>query len=403
MENFFNSFLDNLVKPKKESLLQGEKFKIYNKSLFNKEKKHTKLIQETSSRGLGSIQEAMNSKSSLQKKNENVVTFDVNNIENEFNNTLQHYTTVYKEYMTDIISRNKAKSKLSKYFGKYVYTDNGGMYYINNYGYKQNLKNNGGAILKNLFNANDQSILPKNCSNNYMKIDIDELQQFENGADMNIHQPCDMAGKNIENQNGDKKWIDIKGHAYDYSNDMWNKKNKTCNLTPVSLTNDEFDSFNSNNNQMSQNVSCNRMLVDKSKWKELSQLNDKLIDLSSKIKMDIGELIVEDAVLNKQIGNKKRELNEYIEKLKKDKLNLEKTQSNIYSLKERQNLSDVYKNNSISMLIFWSVLAAIIILTLINVNLLNVKSNFKYVISIVVLLIMIYFIVTQVQKNTYYY
>ena len=145
------------------------------------------------------------------------------------------------------------------------------------------------------------------------------------------------------------------------------------------------------------------MLVDKSKWKELSQLNDKLIDLSSKIKMDIGELIVEDAVLNKQIGNKKRELNEYIEKLKKDKLNLEKTQSNIYSLKERQNLSDVYKNNSISMLIFWSVLAAIIILTLINVNLLNVKSNFKYVISIVVLLIMIYFIVTQVQKNTYYY
>ena len=305
--------------------------------------------------------------------------------------------------MTDIISRNKAKSKLSKYFGKYVYTDNGGMYYINNYGYKQNLKNNGGAILKNLFNSNDQSILPKNCSNKYMKIDIDELQQVENGADMNIHQPCDMAGKNIENQNGDKKWIDIKGHAYDYSNDMWNKKNKTCNLTPVSLTNDEFDSFNSNNNQMSQNVSCNRMLVDKSKWKELSQLNDKLIDLSSKIKMDIGELIVEDAVLNKQIGNKKRELNEYIEKLKKDKLNLEKTQSNIYSLKERQNLSDVYKNNSISMLIFWSVLAAIIILTLINVNLLNVKSNFKYVISIVVLLIMIYFIVTQVQKNTYYY
>ena len=100
---------------------------------------------------------------------------------------------------------------------------------------------------------------------------------------------------------------------------------------------------------------------------------------------------------------KERELNEYIEKLKKDKLNLEKTQSNIYSLKERQNLSDVYKNNSISMLIFWSVLAAIIILTLINVNLLNVKSNFKYVISIVVLLIMIYFIVTQVQKNTYYY
>ena len=141
-----------------------------------------------------------------------------------------------------------------------------------------------------------------------MKIDIDELQQFENGADMNIHQPCDMAGKNIENQNGDKKWIDIKGHAYDYSNDMWNKKNKTCNLTPVSLTNDEFDSFNSNNNQMSQNVSCNRMLVDKSKWKELSQLNDKLIDLSSKIKMDIGELIVEDAVLNKQIGNKRERI-----------------------------------------------------------------------------------------------
>ena len=103
----------------------------------------------------------MNSKSSLQKKNENVVTFDVNNIENEFNNTLQHYTTVYKEYMTDIISRNKAKSKLSKYFGKYVYTDNGGMYYINNYGYKQNLKNNGGAILKNLFNANISLYYPK--------------------------------------------------------------------------------------------------------------------------------------------------------------------------------------------------------------------------------------------------
>ena len=399
MEYFFN----NLVKTRNESLLQGEHFVLYNESLFNKEKDHTKLIQETSSRSLGSIQEAMNSKSSLQKKNKNVVKFNMNNIEREFNNTLQHYTTIYKEYITDIISRNKAKAKFSKYFGKYVYTDSGDMYYINNYGYKQNLKNNSGTILKNLFNKNDGSILPKNCSDNHMKITKNELQQFESGANMNIHQPCNMVGKNIQNQNGDKKWINIKGEAYDYTEDVWEKRNKTCNLKPVTLTNDEFDSFNSNNNQMSQNVSCNRMLVDKSKWKELSQLNDKLIDLSSKIKMDIGELIVEDAVLNKKIGNKKRELNEYIEKLKKDKLNLEKTQSNIYSLKERQNLSDVYKNNSISMLIFWSVLAAIIILTLINVNLLNVKSNFKYVISIVVLLIMIYFIVTQVEKNTYYY
>ena len=397
-------FLNNLVKTNNdESLLQGERFVLYNTSLFNKEKNHTKLIQETSSRSLGSIQEAMNSKSSLQKKNENVVMFNMNNIENEFNNTLQHYTTIYKEYITDIISRNKAKAQFSKYFGKYVYTDNGDMYYINNYGYKQNLKNNSGAILKNLFNKNDGSILPKNCSSNHMKITKNELQQFESGANMNINQPCNMVGKNIQNQNGDRKWINIKGEAYDYTEDVWEKRSKTCNLKPVTLTNDEFDSFNSNNNEMTSSISCNRMLIDKSKWKELVQLNNKLIELSTKIKMDIGQLVISDVELNKQIGDKKGELNKYIDKLKKDKLNLEKTQGNINSLKERGHLSELYKNNNISMLIFWSVLAAIVILTIINVNLMDIRSNSKYVLAIVILLIMIYLIVTLVQKNTYYY
>ena len=396
-------FLNNLVKTNNgESLLQGEKFVLYNKSLFNKEKRHTKLIQETSSRSLGSIQEAMNSKSSLQKKNENVVMFDIDDIENEFNNTLQHYTTIYKEYITDIISRNKAKAQFSKYFGKYVYTDNGDMYYINNYGYKQNLKNNSGAILKNLFNKNDGSILPKNCSKNHMKITNNELQQFESGANMNIHQPCNMVGKNIQNQNGDKKWIDIKGEAYNYTEDVWEKRNKTCNLKPVILTNEEFDSFNSNN-EMTSSISCNRMLIDKSKLKELIQLNDKLVELSTKLKVDIGQMFISDVELNKQISDKKSELNEYIDKLKKDKLNLEKTQDNINTLKERGNLSELYKNNNISMLIFWSILTAIIILTIINVNLMNIRSNSKYILAIVFLLIMIYLIVTLVKKNTYYY
>ena len=169
MTNFISNFLNNLVKHNSnESLLQGKQFKLYNDSLFDKEKEHLELIQETSSKSLGSIQEAMNSKSSLQKNNNNIVSYKMSDIENEFNNTLQHYTTVYKEYMKDIISRNKAQSKISKYFGKYVYTDQGHMYYINHYGYKQNLKNNSGAILKNLFD-NKNSILPKYCSDIILK------------------------------------------------------------------------------------------------------------------------------------------------------------------------------------------------------------------------------------------
>ena len=38
-----------------------------------------------------------------------------------------------------------------------------------------------------------------------------------------------------------QKWIDIKGEAYNYTEDVWEKRNKTCNLKPVILTNEEFD------------------------------------------------------------------------------------------------------------------------------------------------------------------
>ena len=86
-----------------------------------------------------------------------------------------------------------------------------------------------------------------------------------------------------------------------------------------------------------------------------------MIDLSNKIKTDIGDLIVDDAKLNTQIKQKKGELEKYINNLNNDKLNLEKTQQKVIHLKERNSISENIKGRNISTLIFWSILAAILI------------------------------------------
>ena len=120
------------------SLLQGERLLAFSKKDLRDEEKHMNLIQQGSSNEIGSIQEAMEDHDSIQPHvaagKENPL---ITKIEDEFNDTLQHYTTLYQELMKDLIQKDKAQQDVQQYFGKVVKTEKGDYYYVNNYGYKQ--------------------------------------------------------------------------------------------------------------------------------------------------------------------------------------------------------------------------------------------------------------------------
>lgn len=370
------------------SLLQGERLLAFSKKDLRDEEKHMNLIQQGSSNEIGSIQEAMEDHDSIQPHvaagKENPL---ITKIEDEFNDTLQHYTTLYQELMKDLIQKDKAQQDVQQYFGKVVKTEKGDYYYVNNYGYKQE------------YSTESWTANSKTCPSKPISITDDDIEKLPNGYMMDVGQACNVSGKNIKNKDsGEIAWVDIRGVKHPYENNVWQYKKGSCNMEPVLLESDEYNGVPLGV-PMNANTKCDRLGLNDNVWDKLVGLNDKLITLSKQLVIEIGKIGIEDGLLKKAAQEKEKKVEQYIKDLEKDKMELDKAHRRMSTIRGERDVSEKVVNNRFMALIFWAILAVVVIFTVFHSFLGGSNQMVQNVILVVVALMLIYFLIQYIMKN----
>lgn len=370
------------------SLLQGERLLAFSKKDLRDEEKHMDLIQQGSSNEIGSIQEAMEDHDSIQPHvaagKENPL---ITKIEDEFNDTLQHYTTLYQELMKDLIQKDKAQQDVQQYFGKVVKTEKGDYYYVNNYGYKQE------------YSTESWTANSKTCPSKPISITDNDIEKLPNGYMMDVGQACNVSGKNIKNKDsGEIAWVDIRGVKHPYENNVWQYKKGSCNMEPVLLESDEYNGVPLGV-PMNANTECDRLGLNDNVWNKLVGLNDKLITLSKQLVIEIGKIGIEDGLLKKAAQEKEKKVEQYIKDLEKDKMELDKAHRRMSTIRGERDVSEKVVNNRFMALIFWAILAVVVIFTVFHSFLGGSNQMVQNVILVVVALMLIYFLIQYIMKN----
>ena len=390
----FMSFLNDLgIIPNKgtsyeknPALNQGQEFMDFNRMYRRKEGKNLKALQVTSMPGIDSIVENMqNMRSSTSESKKSIVT----KLENEFNKTLAEYDVVYRQFSEDILKSNARDKEIKKYFDEIITTGDGNYSYVNDYGFTQK------------YSTDAWSNNAENCPSDPMTVTKDLMSKFQQGSDMGIGQPCDVAGKNIQNEDTKEyAWVDIKGKKHIYSDKLWKNKNENCNIPAVSLSAKDYDSIPSGGNMTNTNT-CMQLKVDPKIWNKMNMLNNKMEKLAKEMIVQLDDLVIEDVELNAAMLEQKNKLNNYIARIDKDRNQINFYNQNYVTVMAEHEDSHLREVSTRYHYIAW-VLVAITIFALMMHNALNPNSNTTDTVVVVIGIIFI-FIVCRAIYNRYYY
>lgn len=390
----FMSFLNDLgIIPNKgtsyekdPALNQGQEFMDFNRMHKRKEGKKLDALQVTTMPGVNSIVENMqNMRQSTSESKKSVVT----KLENEFNKTLAEYDVVYRQFSEDILKTNAKDKEIKKYFDEVITTGDGNYSYVNDYGFTQKYSND--AWSNNV----------ENCPSDPMTVTKDIMSKFQQGSDMGNGQPCDVAGKNIQNEDTKEyAWVDIKGKKHIYSDKLWKSKNENCNIPAVSLSAKEYEAIPSGGNMTSTN-NCMQLKVDPKIWKKMNMLNNKMEKLAKEMIIQLDDLAVEDIELNAIMIEQREKMNQYISKIEKDRKQLNFYNQDYITVMAEQEDSELREVSNKYHYIVW-VLVVLTIFALMMHNALNPKSNATDTIVVVIGIIFI-FVVCRAIYNRYYY
>ena len=390
----FMSFLNDLgIIPNKGtsyeknlSLNQGQEFMDFNRMHNRKEGKKLDALQVTSMPGISSIVENMQN---MHSSTPDTKKTNVTKLENEFNKTLAEYDVVYRQFSEDILKTNKKDREIKKYFDEVITTGDGNYSYVNDYGFTQKYSNDAWSN-----NA-------ENCPSDPMTVTKDIMAKFQGGSDMGNGQPCDVAGKNIQNEDTKEyAWVDIKGKKHIYSDKLWQTKNENCNIPAISLSAKEYNAIPSGGNMTTTN-NCMQLKVDPKIWKKMNMLNNKMEKLANQMLKQIDGLEVEDINLNAVMLEQREKMQKYISKIEKDRKQLNFYNQSYVTVMAEHEDSQLRETSTKYHYIAW-ILVVLTIFALMLHNGLNPKSNTTDTIVVVIGIIFI-FVVSRAIYNRYYY
>lgn len=328
---------------------QGELF-LKNENEYNKMvEPNLKLINETSIPNLNTIKEAMESQESSASSSSYNTEYN-SNLENEFNRTLLKYNTIQKQINEDLLKKEQSKNKIKNYLGKVITEDDSNYKYVNNYGYTHRYSDDA-------WSNNDQSCPSESTT-------VDNMNDFKLvGAPMGVGQPCKVAGKNIKNETTEEiAWVDIKGYKHVYPENIWNNKTKSCNISPITISNSLYNAIPSGS-PMTNTYVCNQIDVNPKLWEQLITLNKKLRKLAYEMLKEIEEMNTEDVKINEVIMKKKTLILNNIDQMddSREKIYLNKRQMvNIEGEKED---SELVLTSFYYRYIFWFIIMIMIVVT----------------------------------------
>lgn len=389
----FISFLNDLgIIPNKgtsyeknASLNQGQEFMDFNRMHKRSNKKISNNMQKTCLPGVTTIVENMENMSSSKMANKKRVTA----LEKEFNKTIAEYDVVYRQFSEQIIKSNKHDREIKKYFDEIITSGDGNYSYVNDYGFTQKYSKDAWAD-----NA-------ENCPNDPMSVTKTQMSKFQKGADIGLGQPCNVAGKNIQNEvTKEYAWVDIKGKKHIYSDKLWKKKNETCNIPSISLTEKEYNAIPRGGN-MTSTDECQQLKVDPKIMQKMTALNNKIEKLAKDMLIELDDLAIEDMELNMVMNDERAKLNNYIHRISEDKIKLNQYNTDYGSVIANDQDTQLRKTSNYMHFVAWMFLV-ITIFSLLLHTFINPRSNTIDNFVVVIGLVFI-FVICRAIYNKYYY
>lgn len=371
---------------KDPALNQGQQFMDYNRMYHRQEGKKLNALQITSIPGVNSIVENMDTKKHRAEKHKNS---RVSNLEKEFNRTLAEYDVVYKQFSEEVLKTNKNDKEIKKYFGQIITTGDGNYSYVNDYGFTHKYSNDA-------WSSNS-----KNCPEHPLNISKDEMKKLHSAQDMGTGQPCGIAGKNIFNKKTKEyAWVDIRGKKHVYSEELWKKKNESCNIPAISLSDSEYKAIPSGGNMTITN-DCLQLNITPAIWNKLTLLNKKLEKLAKELLFYVDELEVQDIELNMKLQEQKKNLSDYISQIGKDRSQINFYNSDYNTVQGEYSDSILQQKSTKLQYIVWF-FVLITIAALIMQSAMNSSSKLTDNIVVILGLIFIYIVCKSIYNNFYY-
>ena len=329
-------------------LKQGRLFREYQHDYVEMVKPELPLIEETTEKQLGSIKESLEGMDSTQQKTQQYQSSEntkISQLEDEFNTILSQYTTNYKTFINELLQRNKAQSTVSQYFGKTVDPGDGTYVYINDYGYTHKYSADAWA-------SNDSSCPAKPVDAS--GVDLSFLAQ---GPGMVSHQACQIAGRNIKNADTNEvAWVDIKGNKHVYSDDIWSKKENSCDLPSTKISGKQYDLIPAGSNMTTTTV-CDQLGVNPQLWQKLLGLNAQLTTIAQQMIVEMKKLLSTDSSIHSNMQKKRQTVNDYLGTLDKDRERLQRASQGVDDITGELDDSKIKVTESYYYYLAWSIAA----------------------------------------------
>lgn len=361
----------------KFNLDQGKDILTYNDDMDKIVSPHLKLIQtSTLIEGLNGANMSYNDKKALE---------GLQNIENQFNQTLALYAQTYKQLNEDILTKRQSSEKIVDYLGKVVADTDGNNYYVNNFGFTH-------KYTPNAWENNNSSCPSTSVSYG------GSMNDFQTTLPMVQGQPCKIAGQNIKNQDTkEEAWVDIKGVKHPYSN---LEKNASCSSQSIEMSSRDYNLIPSGS-AMSRTDSCMALDVNPQLWYRLQQLNAQLKNQAVKLTDEINKLSLEDKESKQQLMNKRQQLLSYIDTIDNDRNDIASNNNMLMQVAGEEIDSGLRMTSNYYSYIIWIfIMIFIISLTVaVSTNDDDKVSGISYVIIAIFVLMFLIYLYKKLSNN----
>ena len=360
----------------KYNLEQGKILKKYNQSLDDMIQPNLSLIEE------GHKIESFEINSLPSNDIESMEGLE--SLQNNFNQLLAEYNQVYKLFSEDLLNKNMSKKKIINYLGKVISDNEGFYYYVNNFGYTH-------KYTPNAWDDNNES-----CPHNSISYKGD-INDFKKGHSMVKGQPCNVAGKNIQNiSTGEIAWVDIKGTKHIFTSNA--NLPSSCRNKAIKLSSDDYNLI-PNGSPMTNTDECISLDVNPIIWKNMQDLEKQIKKESVKLNKQMKQMKIENNDMQQLLNSKRQTLYKNIDTISKSKKDVLQHNNMLVEISGEEDDATLRMKSNYYSYILWILIMVIIIVTTFSYS---IKSN-ENISGIVYVILALFILMILVSLYNYFF
>lgn len=314
------------------------------------------------------------------------------NLEMCYQRTLQKYNSLHKIFVDDLMKQGEIRSANKNLLNTIVQDSDNNYFYVNNYGYTNKYSN-----------INDLCNNSISCPTEIKPFGGD-IADFEEGPTMNSGQACNVAGRMIQNiDTYEYAYVDVKGYKHIFSLELWNDRPSNCNGSLVELNDAEYNALPTGS-PMEEASTCDNLNanLNPTNIQQMVELNNKLLDLSEKMVIEIDTLKPESEKQKIEIENKRGQLlKQYDTAMKNKKKAYTNSVGNFHTYQANSEETTYLVNSSFYQYFIWIAISLIVVYfayqNFITSN--NQEVNTSTLLVVVILILFFLILISKKVKN----